>query len=199
MFAYCGNNPVCYIDTSGDFPLWLAIGAGIACLAAIGADHYLAKNYPDGVEYREVYQKDDLFENVYTAGRIAYAEGNGFEFSQTNGFTICDFKCGMAETSYGTECTRVSFFNAFTANVAMAVDWSGMLAAEISALLSIYSANAETTITLPYGTIELSGAVHVGAVGSGFELDLETLRFGAIMPGLIPGVVFEWDLDYDAK
>ena len=35
MYAYCGNNPVNYIDSDGEFPV--AIGAGVATVAAVAA------------------------------------------------------------------------------------------------------------------------------------------------------------------
>ena len=53
MYAYCGNNPVNYIDSDGEFPV--AIGAGVATVAAIAALCALAAEAASEV-YEDVYR-----------------------------------------------------------------------------------------------------------------------------------------------
>ena len=53
MYAYCGNNPVNYIDSDGEFPV--AIGAGVATVAAVAALCALAAEAASEV-YEDVYR-----------------------------------------------------------------------------------------------------------------------------------------------
>jgi hypothetical protein len=86
--------------------------------------------------------------------------------------------------------------NLGTIKATATADWSGNPSFELSGLISLYTAKAEGTLPLFIGDLTMSGAFHVGAIGFGGEFDPDNMSIGAETP-LIPGVVIEWDIDFD--
>ncbi len=198
MFAYCNNNPIISVDPTGAFS-WVdignAVGGIVSGILAMLTDNYPSNDYPKpqdssfGFAYKEG-------KNPYASGRFLYAEGSGFSFDKRNGISLFDFQMGLLETSFGNEYLNGSIANFGTVQATAKADWSGKPSAELSAVASLYSVDGECVIPLFFGDLKLSGVAHFGAIGLGGEFDFEDMSFGAETP-LIPGIVIEWDMDFD--
>ena len=62
MFAYCNNNPVMFIDPTGDFP-WLVIGIIVAVVTAVVAIPTTVNHIVNAVNYSKI---DDELQDSYT-------------------------------------------------------------------------------------------------------------------------------------
>ena len=104
MYAYCGNNPVNYIDSDGEFPV--AIGAGVATVAAIAALCALAAE-----------AASEVYEDVYRF--IAK--------SKTKSFSETDSKEKEIEVTGNSRPTAPTYYHVTTMENALAIQASKIM------------------------------------------------------------------------
>ena len=104
MYAYCGNNPVNYIDSDGEFPV--AIGAGVATVAAVAALCALAAE-----------AASEVFEDVYRF--IAK--------SKTKSFSETDSKEKEIEVTGNSRPTIPTYYQITTMDNALKIKSSNTL------------------------------------------------------------------------
>ena len=189
MFAYARNNPVSYVDYSGSFPIIVLVAA--AAVALTGIDHWLAANQPeDGFAYGEMQNESET-----AMSRCLYAKGHGFELNK-NGVTLFDLEAGISSIVFKIRQTTVELFDFCTVSATAEVDWSGLPCLNVSAIASIYSASAETVIPLGIGELTIIGEIHLGAIGTGIEFDVEEGKFKVTPPIRGVGTSIEFDFDF---
>ena len=120
MFAYCGNNPINYLDATGEFP-WLVVVAIAIAIVAIGIDHSIAANCPDGeFQLVEDTNGDQLEE------KILYGTGNGVTYDGET-FTLLDSELGLYDGIARYENGELSLTNLMTANATLSTDFHSKL------------------------------------------------------------------------
>jgi len=188
MYVYCNNDPIMYIDNTGEFP-WVPVIICVAVVcAAIALDHYLAANCDGGGQLIPDNNDNRLTE------KPLYAEGTGFKVDQ-NGMTVVGLEVGAYKGVTEYENAELSLFTILTASAHAEIDWSGAPSAEAKAIATAYKMNGSYTFDLGGIDLTVEGALNVGAVGAGIELDFEEWKFVVIPPmyGIIPQI--GWDID----
>ena len=189
MFAYCHNNPILYVDPTGEIS-WLVIGIiVVACVAIVALDHALAANQPEG-GYAVVNTKNEKGTRI----KGLYAEGNGFEINN-NGITICDTSVGLVSFTVENDNGTIEPMDCLTANAVAELDWSGIPSLDVSAVASIYSPSIETVIPLVLFNITVETEAYIGGVGAGLELDVDSGRIKITPP--FAGVGGSYSVDFD--
>lgn len=187
-FAYCLNNPANYVDNKGTFP-WAVVGIAVLVIVAIGVDHALAANQPDG-GYALVNEQRDNGSII----KGLYANGNGFT-ADANGITLCDTEAGLFSLSVKDKYTEITPLDCFTASAAAHFDYtSGIPSIKASAVVSMYSPGIEFTIPCGSYRVTVSAEALIGAMGIGFESDWDAGKIKITPP--TKGVGYSVDVSF---
>ena len=188
MYIYCNNNPVMYVDPTGEIAWWII--AIVVTVVVVGIDHALAKNPIEGGQLLP-----DNDSNAMTDRKL-YASGHGASIDE-NEMYLCDLECGLYSGVAEYESGRLSFATFLSGNATAYVDYSGMPAAELSANASIHTMFGETTFQFGDYNLTVSGAINLGTIGFGIGFDFEDGEFKITPPSF--GIGCSFGIDFDRR
>ena len=188
MFAYCNNNPVKYIDSSGCFP-WLAVIVCVVVLAIIAADHYLEANHPDGVQLKPDPKPDDVFDE-----KIVYADGGGPKV-ENDELTFVDLEAGIYNGTSEFEHGELSFTRFGTVDAVAKFDADVILDVDLELNLSAYSMMGSFDFDLLGYNFDFEANYYLGCICWEFKTDFKNGEFGFGPP--TTGLGYSFDLDID--
>ena len=186
LYAYCSNNPVMYVDPTGEIAWWVI---AIVVVVVIAIDHALAKYAPSGLA---VY--DDKGNDVFHE-KFLYANGSGAKCDE-NGATLVDLEMGVYDGTTEKEYMELSMTNLATVEAKAAIDWSGIPSVEAGGVASVYKIHYKREISLGSKKVIVSGTLYFGAIGAGVEWDIEEGKFKIMPPMNGFGADFEFDFDW---
>ena len=152
----------------------------------------------EAIKHIEIPEWDDLSWKTYEAVRhnaIVHRNEIHFVYKQRN-YWIAHTQEGLSSIVFKIRQTTVELFDLCTVSATAEVDWSGLPCLNVSAIASIYSASAETVIPLGIGELTIIGEIHLGAIGTGIEFDVEEGKFKVTPPIRGVGTSIEFDFDF---
>ena len=193
MFAYCGNNPVNYVDPDGDFP-WAIVAFIVAAVCTIGAGHYIASNYPDGYVAKPLL--DEQVGDFNIEADLGSIEGttpnidiNGATIGSTDGALLT----GSLSTSNNCSSVQIDILSIETVGE---VDYSFLFDVEAEFVASLASIHFEDAIVMDGCTQTFSFDIHIGAVSGGIAWDIDEGDFSVTTPS-VGWVSVGGGVDYD--
>ena len=186
MFAYCNNNPVSYVDPTGEVAWWVV--AIVVVVVAIAMDHALAKHAPEGVAVHDDKGEDGLHD------QFLYAKGSGAKVDK-NGFTFVDLEAGIYRGTSKTFFGDVSLATFGIVNCAVGAYLSEEPKIEASVLASIYTMSYSNTVSFFDWDINISANLHYGAISAGGGFDLKEKKFKFAPPMI--GIAGDFTIDFD--
>ena len=188
LYAYCDNNPVMYIDSSGYFP-WLAVIVCVAVVVAIGADHYLEANHPDGLQLIP----DSSPKNVFNE-KIVYADGGGPKI-ENGELTFVDLEAGIYNGTSEYEHGELSFSRFATVDAVAKVDTDVYPAVDLGFNLSVYSMMGSFDFDLFGYNFDFEGNLYLGCICWDLKIDFVKGEFAFGPPTTGIGASFDVDID----
>ena len=187
MFAYCSNNPINYVDPTGEILGWV-VAIVVTAIVVVAADHTLAKHAPEGVAVHDDKGEDGLHD------QFLYAKGSGAKVDK-NGFTFVDLEAGIYRGTSKTFFGDVSLATFGIVNCAVGAYLSEEPKIEASVLASIYTMSYSNTVSFFDWDINISANLHYGAISAGGGFDLKEKKFKFAPPMI--GIAGDFTIDFD--
>ncbi len=198
MYAYCSNNPVMYVDPTGEeVATWVIILIVAAVIvAAVAIDHHIHSKAPDGVA-AATYENN--IDGVQVEAKALYAEGGGPQ-ADNGEMSLCDLDIGLAKGEVSTEHGSQMGVRICSAQAVVNADTSGIPSAEAGGAAAVINFYVEPKFTIGYWDITLSCNIGVLGAGAGFKADPAAGEYGFTPPTagyVVPSFGIDFDLIYE--